>query len=188
MKLHSSAPAAASAEVVAARFQRVQRTALVLAVAGLGGLALGVAVSPTRALTNLLVGAIYVTTLAVGGTVLLCLLSVANAGWAVVLKRVLEAFGSFVPVGGLLLLATTPGLRHLYEWARPGAMEDPLLAGKSAFLNPTFFVARMVIILALWTVFSTRLRGLSLEQDRTGAATTSGGTSTGSAIVPEKKP
>ena len=168
----SPAPAAASAELVAARFQRVQRAALVLAAAGLGGLALGMALSPTRALTNLLVGAIYVTALAVGGTVLLCLLSVANAGWAVVLKRVLEAFGSFVPVGGLLLLATTPGLHHLYEWARPGAAADPLLVGKDAFLNPTFFVARMVVILTLWTAFSMRLRGLSLAQDRTGAEQT----------------
>jgi len=86
----------------------------------------------------------------------------------VVLKRVLEGLGSFVPVGGLLLLATTPGLRVLYEWARPEAAADALLAGKSAFLNPTFFVARMVVILALWAIFSARLRGLSLAQDRTG--------------------
>jgi len=159
---------AASPELAAARFGRVQRGALVLAALGLAGLAVGVAVDPTRALTNLLVGALYVTDLAVGGTVLMCLLAVANAGWAVVLKRVLEALGSFVPVGALLLLATTPGVRSLYEWARPAAASDALLAGKAAFLNPTFFVARMVVILALWTVFSMRLRGLSLAQDRTG--------------------
>ena len=159
---------AASAEIATARFARVQRGALAVAALGLAALAVGAAVSPLRALTNLLVGAIYVTDLAVGGTVLLCLLAVANAGWAVVLKRVLEALGSFVPVGGLLLLATTPGLRVLYEWARPEAATDALLAGKSAFLNPTFFVARMVVILALWTLFSARLRALSLAQDRTG--------------------
>jgi len=166
----TSSASAALPELAAARFSRVQRAALVVAALGLAGLAVGVAASPVRALTNLLVGALYVTDLAVGGTVLLCLLAVANAGWAVVLKRVLEALGSFVPVGGLLLLATTPGLRALYEWARPEAAADALLAGKSAFLNPTFFVARMVVILTLWTVFSMRLRGLSLAQDRSGDA------------------
>ena len=168
----TSFSSAVGAELASVRFARLQRTALIAAAVGLVALAAGLVASPARALTNVLIGGLYVTDLAVGGTVLLCLLAVANAGWAVVLKRVLEAFGSFVPVGGLLLLATTPGLRVLYEWARPAAATDALLAGKAAFLNPTFFVARMVVILALWAVFSARLRRLSLAQDRTGDAGT----------------
>ncbi len=148
---------------------RAQRVALPLALACLAILAAGAVASPARALTNLLVGAVLVLGLAVGGIVLLSLLAVANAGWAVVLKRILEGLGSFVPVGGVLLLATTPGLRVLYAWARPEAARDALLVGKAAFLNPTFFVVRMVGILCVWMLFGLRLRRLSLAQDAGGA-------------------
>ena len=146
----------------------VQKVALALAVAGLGALAVGAVLDPTRAFTNLLVGGVLVMGLACGAMAWLCLLAVANAGWAAVLKRVLEGFGSFVPVGAILIVATTPGLRAVYAWARPGAADDPLIAAKAAFLNPTFFVIRMVIILAAWTLFTARLRRWSLAQD-TGA-------------------
>jgi hypothetical protein len=149
----------------------LQKVALALAVAGLGALAAGAVLDPTRAFTNLLVGGVLVMGLACGAMAWLCLLAVANAGWAAVLKRVLEGFGSFVPVGAILIVATTPGLRAVYAWARPGAGDDPLIAAKAAFLNPTFFLVRMVVILAAWTLFTARLRRWSLAQD----AGTSGG-------------
>jgi hypothetical protein len=147
---------------------RAQRIALPIAGAAFALLAAGIAVDARRAFTNLLVGALFVLGLSVGALVWLCLLSVAHAGWAAVLKRVLEGFGSFVPVAGLLLFATTPGLHVLYEWARPEAQADHLLAGKSAFLNPGFFLARMAVILGLWTLWASRLRRLSIAQDASG--------------------
>jgi hypothetical protein len=149
----------------AARFQRIALTA---ALAGLATLAVGAALSPVRAFSNLLVGAYLVVGLSVGGVVLLSLLAVANAGWAVVLKRVFEGFGAFLPVGAILLAATTPGLAVLYEWARPEAHGDALLAAKAAYLNRPFFLARMAAILAIWILFSTALRRASLRQDATG--------------------
>jgi hypothetical protein len=156
-------PAAAEAGLA-----RTQRLALGAGLAGLAVLAGGVALSPARAFADLLVGAYLVLGVSVGGVVLLSLLAVANAGWAVVLKRVFEAFGAFVPFAALLLLATTPGLRVLYAWARPGARGDAQLAGKAAFLNTPFFLLRMVIILSVWSLFSALLRRASLRQDATG--------------------
>jgi hypothetical protein len=148
---------------------RLQRTALAVAAAGLVTLAAGAAVAPARAFGNLLVGAYLVLGLSVGGVVLLSLLAVAKAGWAVVLKRVFEGFGAFLPLAAILLAATTPGLRVLYEWARPEAAHgDPLLAAKAAYLNPPFFLVRMAVILAVWILFSVALRRASLRQDRNG--------------------
>jgi hypothetical protein len=149
----------------AARFQRI---ALGVAAVGLATLAAGIFLSPVRALSNLLIGAYFVLGLSVGGVVLLALLAVANAGWAVVLKRVLEGFGAFLPLAAILLAATTPGLGLLYEWARPEAHHDPLLAAKAAFLNRPFFLARMAVILGVWVLFSRALRRASLRQDATG--------------------
>ena len=151
---------------------RIQKLALPVAVVGLGVILAGTFLDPTRAFTNLLIGALLVMGLATGAMVWLCLLAVANAGWAAVLRRVREGFGAFVPVGALLILATTPGLRAVYAWARPGAGEDPLIAAKAVFLNPTFFLIRMVVILAVWTLFTARLRRWSLSQDASTVDTT----------------
>jgi hypothetical protein len=147
---------------------RLQRASLIVGIAGLATLAVGVAVSPARAFSNLLVGAFLVVGLSVGGVVLLSLLAVAKAGWAVVLKRVFEGFGAFLPFAAVLLAAVIPGLRVLYEWARPDAHTDPLLAAKAAYLNAPFFVLRMGVILSVWIVFSVALRRASLRQDATG--------------------
>jgi Ni/Fe-hydrogenase subunit HybB-like protein len=151
-----------------AAIARVQKIALAVGIAGLAVLGAGMAFAPARALSNLLVGAYLVLGLAAGGLVLLSLLAVANAGWAVVLKRIFEAFGAFVPIAAVLLLSTTPGLRVLYACARPDAAADELLAAKAAFLNAPFFLIRMVLILAIWSLFSALLRRASLRQDTTG--------------------
>jgi nitrogen fixation/metabolism regulation signal transduction histidine kinase len=84
---------------------RLQRIALAVGAAGLATLAVGAAVAPARAFANLLVGAYLVLGLSVGGVVLLSLLAVAKAGWAVVLKRVFEGFGGFLPLAAILLNA-----------------------------------------------------------------------------------
>lgn len=146
----------------------LQRATLAVGISGFVVLAAGVALAPARAFSNLLIGAYYVTGLSAGGVVLLSLLAVAKAGWAVVLKRVLETFGGFLPGGALLMAATLPGMRVLYEWARPGAGVDPLLATKAAYLNAPFFVARMAVILLVWMIFARALRRASLRQDRSG--------------------
>jgi hypothetical protein len=145
-----------------------QRAALITAVVALGILAGGIAVDPTRAFTSLLVGTLLVLGLAAGALAWFAIFAVANAGWPVVVKRVLEGFASFLPIAALLLLATTPGLRTLYAWARPDAASDHLLASKAAYLNPAFFLARMALVLGAWCFFSWRLRRISLDQDRSG--------------------
>jgi len=150
-------------------FARVQVGALAVALAGFTALAVGMVFEPARAFSNLLVGAYLVLGLSAGGGVLLSLMAVANAGWAVVLKRIFEAFGAFLPFAAALLLAATiPGMRVLYAWARPAAHADPLLVAKAAFLNAPFFMLRMGAILAIWMAFATALRRASLRQDLTG--------------------
>jgi hypothetical protein len=49
---------------------------------------------------------------------------------------------------------------------RPGALEsDPVLKAKSAYLNEPLFLLRMIVFLALWSLFSVLLRRASLAQD-----------------------
>jgi hypothetical protein len=43
-----------------------------------------------------------------------------------------------------------------------------LIAAKSAYLNPAFFVVRAIVYFAVWIVFGRLLHRWSVEQDRTG--------------------
>ncbi|MDP6125144.1 MAG: hypothetical protein QGH20_05245, partial [Candidatus Latescibacteria bacterium] len=57
-----------------------------------------------------------------------------------------------LPVPAILLVLTLVlGLRVLYPWAVPGATEtNHLLHEKAIWLNAPFFLARMVVVLAIW--------------------------------------
>ncbi|AKJ01776.1 quinol:cytochrome c oxidoreductase quinone-binding subunit 2 [Archangium gephyra] len=137
-----------------------------VAALGLSALGAGLALSPTRGFSSLLINGFFFLTLALGGAVFLALNSVANAGWYTVFKRIPEAFASYVPVGAASLLVVLAGLPSLYLWARPGVMEtDHLLHQKAAFLNAPGFAIRMAVMLAIWAFFTWRLRRNSLAQD-----------------------
>jgi len=147
-----------------ARFQKIS---LAAGIAGLLTLAIGCLVAPTRGFTALLCGALMVVGLGVGGTALMALHLVANAGWHVVIKRIWEGFSATLVVGAALSLAATGlGLKTLYEWARPEAAHDHLLQLKAGYLNAPFFFIRMAVVLGAWLFFSKRLRSISQAQDK----------------------
>jgi hypothetical protein len=60
-------------------------------------------------------------------------------------------------------------MEHLYHWTDAAAVEhDPLLAKKVGFLNPTFFMIRLVFYFLVWGVMATFLHRTSLAQDASG--------------------
>ena len=81
---------------------------------------------------------------------------VSEAAWSIVLKRIPEAVISFLPITGLIMLiimvsgAMHFGGNHIYHWMADGIMDpgsehyDKIIAGKEAFLNTTFFLARLI--------------------------------------------
>jgi hypothetical protein len=155
------------------KMAKTQMVSLAVAVLGLGGLAFALFQNPKWGFTNFLVCAFFFVTLAAGGLVLLALNAVAKAGWHTVLKRVFENYAALLPVGAVLILLTLvnllSGSSSIYEWARPGVMEsDHLIHEKAAYLNTSFYIIRMLVVLGLWLLFAFRLRRLSLAQDKDG--------------------
>jgi len=58
------------------------------------------------------------------------------------------------------------GLGDLYHWSHADMVRsDPLLAGKSAYLNIPFFIIRLVAYFAIWIFLGRYLYRLSLRQD-----------------------
>lgn len=122
-----------------------------------------------RAWHGYLVGYFYFFTIAIGGMFFTALQHVSNAGWSVNVRRICESFTSFLPVafvGGLVLLF---GAHSLYHWMDAKEVAaDHLLSHKQAYLNPTFFVIRMVVFFALWLWFAKVIVGFSTKQDTNG--------------------
>src|SRR5690606_34933031 len=70
-----------------------------------------------RIWANLWINNVYFTGIAIVGVFFVALQYVAQAGWAATLKRVPEAFGSWLPFAGVLMLAVFLVANHdLFHW------------------------------------------------------------------------
>lgn len=94
----------------------------------------------------------------------LCVQFAANAGWPIVVTRVMEGIASFIPYGGIMILivvfAAAFGGNHLYHWMEPSLIDpgsehyDVYIASKSKiWLNVPGWIARSVFYVILWSAF-----------------------------------
>ena len=123
--------------------------ATVLAVIGIGG-SLFVAQSMEHGtevlLETYLVSFSFFLAISLGGLFFVLLQHCTRAGWSVVVRRVAEAVAANLWLMAVLAVPIVLGMKHLYHWTDSAAVaHDPLLAGKVGFLNPTFFVIRLVV-------------------------------------------
>ncbi len=83
-----------------------------------------------RIWANLLVDGLFFTFIALCGTFFVALQYAAEAGWSAGFKRIPEAMGQYLPVGGLVVLVILIGsalhFNHLYHW-----MDDYLIKEKT---------------------------------------------------------
>jgi hypothetical protein len=102
----------------------------------------------------------------------ICATTLAMGGWHAVIKRIPEAISTLVPVFGtitLLIFIYIVVIDHthsVYHWLDKEAVEnDPILKGKSGFLNPAFFMIWSILAIGLWSLLGYRMRRLSSEAD-----------------------
>lgn len=142
-----------------------------MAMMGIGALCFvaGFFVDQERVWHSYLTSYFYFASLCMGGFFFTAIQHVSNAGWSVNIRRISESFNSFLPVvlvGGLLVLVAGS---TLYLWMDPAVVaNDPILQGKSAYLNKVAFGIRILLFAGLWWFFSTKIVGYSLKQDEDG--------------------
>ena len=124
--------------------------------------------SHTRFWTNLLQNSVFFTGIAFTMTFMLAATTTAYAGWHIVFKRIWEAMALFLPVGliGLVIVGLGSYLHwhHLYPWAEKiDAVKDPILAGKSGFLNFGWYALSLGFVI-VWFLFARYFRITSLNQ------------------------
>jgi hypothetical protein len=131
-----------------------------------------------RTFASLLLMAYYVTCICAAGLFFVALQYVAKAGWPITLIRIPEAFAKVLPVASIILiLVCASGLltHNLYHhWHQEGITDpghpnyDAIIAGKSGFLNVPFFLARLVILLGIYSAFAMVMTRLSNNEDLDG--------------------
>ena len=125
----------------------------------------------TRVWANLLLNSYYFWLFAVSALFFIAVNYVANAGWAVMLKRIMEAQTSYLYLGSAILLAVVIGSRHtLYHWVQyfddPSAPTDAILDSKAWLLNNTSLFFFIPFVLISWILIRMKLRNNSVAEDK----------------------
>ena len=145
---------------------------------GLVALVYGFLTDAHRTWPALLVNNYYFLAIGAFAIFFVALQYVAEAAWAITLKRVAEAISSYFIYGGIIMLVIVfAGImhwNHIWHWLAEGIMDpdniyyDAIIAGKEAFLNPTFFSVRSILYVFGWWFFAKWLKKLSLKEDLEG--------------------
>ncbi|MCG8475894.1 MAG: quinol:cytochrome C oxidoreductase [Cytophagales bacterium] len=131
-----------------------------------------------RIFSSLWINNVYFTGIAIIGVFFVALQYVTQSGWSAPLKRIPEAFGYWLPIAGVLMLAAffASNFTHnnIFHWTHAGLTNpsspdfDPIIYNKRAYLNQPFFIARTVIYFAVWFFLFAKIRKYSLLEDKIG--------------------
>ncbi len=128
-----------------------------------------------RLWANLWLNNVWFTGISLIGLFFVAFNYVSYAGWSAVIQRIPLAIATLLPITGVLMVIYfILGHHDLFHWTHPELTEvgnkqyDPIIAGKSAYLNIPFFVTRMVIYFALWILMFYLIRKQSFQEDMEG--------------------
>jgi hypothetical protein len=146
---------------------RLQRLALIAGGLGAVVCVVGLLLSRQYFFRAWLVGWVFWVGVSLGCLAISLLHHLSRGAWGLVIRRVLEAASRTLPLLLVLSLPLLFGLKDLYEWARPEAVQaDPLLQVKAPYLNVGFFIVRLLIYFLIWGGVAFVMSGLSRRQDR----------------------
>jgi hypothetical protein len=95
-----------------------------------------------------------------------------SASWSVVLRRMFENVMIALPLLIVFFIPIALGMGNLYEWTHADKVAtDHLLHGKAKFLNSGFFMARILVYFAIWSIVAFLAYKLSLRQDQAHSET-----------------
>ena len=152
---------------------RLQQRALIVGIVGLAAGAIGLFLNADQFFRSWLVGFLFVLGLALGSLALLMLQHLSGGQWGLVGRRVFEASTRTLPFVAVAFVPVLFGMRPLFLWARPEAVQaDRILQMKAPYLNVPFFTVRAVGYFAFWILCMFLLNRWSAAQDRGEAAVT----------------
>lgn len=156
----------ASAQLMPARVDRLQRGAVLAAAVGGGASVIGGLIDPAQFLRSYLFAYLFWAGIPVGCLCIVMLHHLSGGRWGLVIRRILEAGSRTLVLLPVLFLPVALGAHELYVWARPADVAaDEMLRHKSLYLNLPFFLARAAFYFAAWTGAAHLLSKWSLQMD-----------------------
>ena len=126
-----------------------------LAVVGLGA-AVMLAGGTRQFYFSWLVAYLFFLSIALGALFYVLVVIVSRAGWGVALRRVVENVMATLPIFALLFVPIWLGRHELYAWTVPEEVaKNPILQGKSSFLNEGFWFVRAIFYFTAWSALAT---------------------------------
>ncbi|MDK7375506.1 MULTISPECIES: hypothetical protein [Weeksella] len=122
------------------------------------------------------VPAYYAFGIAATALFFLCVQFVGQAGWSMVVTRVMEGIASYLPIGSLILgifvILSAMQMNHLFHWMVPELIDpndpqyDIYIANKAKlWLNVPFWTIRCLIYLAVLSLFVYIIKGATRKLD-----------------------
>jgi hypothetical protein len=156
-------------DTLEARFDRLQRRAIILGIAALILAALDGIRAPEQFFRSYLLAFVFWLGFPLGCAAFLMVHHLTGGFWGLPIRRPLEAGTRTLPLLTVLALPLLLGLGRLYSWTHSDLVAaDAALKFKQPYLNLPFFLIRNVIYFAVWWALVRRLNRWSDEQDRTG--------------------
>ncbi|HEX2973651.1 MAG TPA: hypothetical protein VHP11_15055 [Tepidisphaeraceae bacterium] len=130
---------------------------------------------PQRFLLAYLVSYCFFLSVSLGALFFVMLQHVTRAGWSVGIRRLAENLSATMPMLAILAIPIVVSVAmqngSLYPWARGVAdlRDDHAILAKRPYLNPAFFIVRLVVYLGVWSYLARWFLRLSKEQDQSGA-------------------
>jgi hypothetical protein len=117
-----------------------------------------------------LIAYLFFLVIALGGLFFVMLQHATKAGWSVNVRRIAEWFASSLPLMAVLsapiFASIIIGQGQLYPWAKsPSGLEPGF---KAMWLNPPFFLIRMVFYFVVWSFLGVWYWKQSVKQDESG--------------------
>lgn len=143
---------------------------IALLIIGIVAFAIGLGTSPVRAWRGYAIGFWFTMSLGLAGPFFITTQYLAKAGWSVSIRRIPEAFGSYLYPTVILGAIGLLGADHLFKWLKPTVVDDPITAEKLGFLNFEGLVLATLLSTIAWAVVWFFMRRNSLAQDEDGNA------------------
>ena len=156
---------------LAASLKRIQLVALVIGVLGIAATAAGGLAQPRQFFFSYLFAYLFWLGLTLGCFAVAMIHQLTGGRWGYPTRRFLEAGYLALPLMLVLLVPVLGGLSQLYPWARGAEVAaDKVLQHRHVYQNSGAYVARQLIIFAVFSGMAFGLRKWSLQQDATNDA------------------
>jgi hypothetical protein len=141
---------------------------LLIVLGGVLGL-IGLIRDPKQFGYSYLLAFIFFLSLCLGGMFLTIIHHLFDAQWSVPIRRVTEHLAFLLPVMFFLFLPIAALAPTIYTWFNISPSSDHALLAKQPIFSKPWFYFIYILLFALWTFLSFKLRYWSLRQDETGA-------------------